>query len=349
MSKDFDVTLSDAIDLAAGAAQTPGASAARIRGRKRAVRKRIAVTTTSFALVAVCATVGFKASSSSHDSGTPAAPSSASISPSASVPVSATTSGSAAPSTHPSTTSTAPAGPTSTTPSGTAPQATVPSPGRYVAGAWLSPTQLPFARAGYTTWDHAGGVGTLLGGSAYEQTVQQYTANNSCSSIAAPSALGDGLSKALTGAQIQVFQSSNFGKILPNGIIPAYASQYALFYPNATAATAAMNALSADYAACKTQVTGSDPATGTTLAGSVQQTVNGGSAQCWSLLAAQPGSAAANGTVDHTCFVRSGAMIGTVTVSINQVSSLSTVSFTSSDGTMVPELGQDLAAYYSGS
>jgi hypothetical protein len=208
---------------------------------------------------------------------------------------------------------------------------------------------LPFTRAGYTTWDHAGGVGTVVGGSVYEQTVQKYTANNSCSSIATASALGNGLSEALTGAQVQVFQSSNFGKVWPDGTIPAHASQYALFYPNATAATAAMNALSADYAACKAQVTGSDPATGTTLAGSVQQTVNDGSAQCWTLLAAQPGSTVANGTIDHTCFVRSGAMIGTVTVSINQVSSLSTVSFTSSDSTVVPELEQDLAAYYSGS
>ena len=346
MSKDFDTTLSDAIDLAAGAAQTAGAPAARIRGRKRAVRKRIAVTTTSFVLVVVCATVACKASLS-NNSGTPTAPPSASTSPS--VSVSATTSASAAPSMHPSTTPRAPAGPTATTPSGTAPQAMVPNPGRYVTGAWLSPAQLPFTRAGYTIWDHSGGIGTLLGGSAYGQTVQQYKVNNSCSSIATASALGDGLSEALTGAQVQVFQSSNFGKIWPDGTIPAYASQYALFYPNATAATAAMNALSADYAACKTQVTGPDPTTGRALAGSVQQTVNGGSAQCWTLLAAQPNSTVANGTVDHTCFVRSGARIGTVTVSINQVSSLSTVSFTSSDSTVVSELEQDLAAYYSGS
>jgi hypothetical protein len=354
VSKDFDTTLSDAIDLAAGAAQTPGASAARIRGRKRTVRKRIAVTTTSFALVAVCATVGFKASSSSYDNGTPKTPSSASISPSAPAPVSATTSPSATPSTHPSATSSPSAsspsaGPTGTTPTGTTPPVTVPDPGRYVAGAWLSPAQLPFARAGYTTWDHESGTGTLLGGSAYGQTAQQYTASSSCSSIAPGSALADGLGQGLTGAQVQVFQSSNSGKIWPNGTIPAYASQYALFYPNAAAATAAMNALSADYASCKTQVTGPDPATGATLAGSVQQTVNNGSAQCWTLLAAQPGSTTANGTADHTCFVRSGAMIAAVTVSVNQAGSLSTVSFTASDSTVVPELEQDLAAYYSAS
>jgi hypothetical protein len=346
VSKDFDTTLSDAIDLAAGAAQTAGAPAARIRGRKRAVRKRIAVTTTSFALVAVCATVAFKASAS-NGSGTPTAPSSGSTSPS--ISVSATTSASATPSLHPSATRSSPASPTAGAPSGTAPQAMVPDPGRYVTGAWLSPAQLPFARAGYTTWDHADVIGTLLGGSAYGQTVEQYKANNSCSSIATASALSDGLSEALTGAQVQVFQSSNFGKIWPDGTIPAYASQYALFYPNATGAAAAMNGLSADYAACKTQVTGPDPSTGGNLAGSVQQTVNGGSAQCWTLLTAQPDSTVANGTADHTCFVRAGAMIAAVTVSINQVSSLSTVSFTSSDSTVVAELEHDLAAYYSGS
>jgi hypothetical protein len=224
---------------------------------------------------------------------------------------SATRSPSATPSTLPSAISSASAGPTGTTPSGTTPPVTVPGPGRYVAGAWLSPAQLPFARAGYTTWDHESGIGTLLGGSAYEQTAQQYTVTSSCSSIGSASALGDGLGQGLgqglAGAQVQVFQSSNSGKIWPDGTIPAHASQYAL---------------SADYASCETQVTRPDPATGATLAGSVQQTVNDGSAQCWTLVAAQPGSTAAIGTADHTCFVRSGAMIGTVTVSVNQVGSL---------------------------
>jgi hypothetical protein len=344
VSKDFDTTLSDAIDLAAAAARTEGAHAARIRGRKRAVRKRIAVTTTTFVLAAVCVTVAVKASAS-NDRGTPTAPVSASTSPSPSF--SATPSASAAPSTHPSGTSSA--HPLTSAPSGSAPSVTAPSPGRYAAGAWLSPTQLPFARAGYTIWDHQAGVGALLGGSAYGQTVQQYKDSDTCSAVAPGYALGDGLSEGLSGDQVQVFLSSNSGQAWPDGTIPASAAQYALFYPNATAAAAAMNGLSADYAACKTEVSGTDPSTGETLAGSVAQTVSDGSAQCWSLLAAQPNGTAASGTVDHACFVRSGAMIGEVRVSINQVGSLSTVSFSSSDAAVVAELEQDLAAYGSGS
>jgi hypothetical protein len=34
------------------------------------------------------------------------------------------------------------------------------SPGAYVAGAWLSAAQMPFARAGVITWDAQAGVGT---------------------------------------------------------------------------------------------------------------------------------------------------------------------------------------------
>ena len=70
MSKDFDTTLSTAIDLAAGAAQTAGAQAARIRGRKRAMRKRAAVTAMSLVVVAAGAATAFEASSS-NNGGTP--------------------------------------------------------------------------------------------------------------------------------------------------------------------------------------------------------------------------------------------------------------------------------------
>ena len=63
MSKDFDTTFSDAIDLAAGAAQTAGASAARTRGRTRTMRKRIAISTMSFVLVAAGTTAAFSATS----------------------------------------------------------------------------------------------------------------------------------------------------------------------------------------------------------------------------------------------------------------------------------------------
>lgn len=57
MSKDFDATLSEAIDLAAEAAHTKGgATAARIRGRQRTMRKRITVSATTVILLAAGST-----------------------------------------------------------------------------------------------------------------------------------------------------------------------------------------------------------------------------------------------------------------------------------------------------
>ena len=68
MSKDFETTLVDAIDLAAGAAQTAGAQAARTRGRKRSVRKRIALAAMSLVLATSGTVVAIQASSSSDGS-----------------------------------------------------------------------------------------------------------------------------------------------------------------------------------------------------------------------------------------------------------------------------------------
>lgn len=70
MAEDFDTMLSDAIDLAVSAAHPAGASAARIRGRKRTVRKRVAVSTVSLVLVAAGTTAAFAAASSAGG-GTP--------------------------------------------------------------------------------------------------------------------------------------------------------------------------------------------------------------------------------------------------------------------------------------
>lgn len=64
MSKDFDTTLVDALDLAAGAAQTAGAAAARTRGRQRSVRKRNALVAMSLILVVAGTAVTIQTSSS---------------------------------------------------------------------------------------------------------------------------------------------------------------------------------------------------------------------------------------------------------------------------------------------
>lgn len=114
MSKDFDATLSEALHLAANAAQTPGPAAARIRGRKRTVHQRIAVSTASLALVAVATTVAFKASPSHSDSA-PVAGTSTNLTVNASKSA------------------------------GTAGHSTSADPRKVVPGAWLAANQLPFA------------------------------------------------------------------------------------------------------------------------------------------------------------------------------------------------------------
>ena len=144
MSKDFDSTLSGALDLAAAAASTPGAEAARIRGRRRAVRQRIAVSTLSVVLVAGGGSAAFALSS--HHGGTPRVTDN---SPSAAASASPTPGA-----THAAASSPPPSAPASS--SGSSPSASSPGrsssspatkadPQQVVDQAWLSPQQLPFA------------------------------------------------------------------------------------------------------------------------------------------------------------------------------------------------------------
>lgn len=148
MSKDFDTTLSDALDLAAEAARTGGPAAARARGRKRTVRRRVALSTASLVIVAVGASAAFEAASRGGDApqltgGSPRPSVSASGSPSAGP----TQSGVTAPSTTGTTTPTG--GTTASSPAGSsAPashQPTTPDPRKVLAAAWLTGVQMPFA------------------------------------------------------------------------------------------------------------------------------------------------------------------------------------------------------------
>ena len=135
MSKDFDTTLSDALDLAGAAAQTAGASAARIRGRKRTVRKRIAVSTASAVLVAAVGTTAAVMANSQHGgsgvqltatkppvTATPGP--SGSLSPASSASASPNATASASPSYIP---------------------AIIIGPHTVYSAVWLDPAQMPFA------------------------------------------------------------------------------------------------------------------------------------------------------------------------------------------------------------
>jgi hypothetical protein len=215
------------------------------------------------------------------------------------------------------------------------------SPGAYVAGAWLSAAQMPFAQAGVITWDAQAGVGTRLSGGVYEQTATQFkTTIGSCTAVRSGSGVADALGAALAGAQYEIFQGSNSDKILPNGTIPYVAWEQNLFYDNAAGARAALAALTWGYADCKNEITGTDPTTGGTVTGRIQETLAARSAQCWSILGA--------GTIQHACYARSGAMIAAVEVTVHQVSSLFTVNFSSIDSTEVSELQQVLRSYVVG-
>lgn len=135
VSKDFDNTLSDAIDRAAGAANTAGATAARIRGRERTMRKRIVISTTSIVLVAAGAGAAFAVTS--HNGGTPH-PTAASPSVSASPSIGTSTSPSAS-----STPTTSASGAQGTTASPSTPTSSS-STTSVTTGAevWLTPSQL---------------------------------------------------------------------------------------------------------------------------------------------------------------------------------------------------------------
>jgi hypothetical protein len=133
VSKDFDTTLSDALNLAADAARTPGPAAARIRGRKRTMHQRIAVSTASLALVAVATTVAFKAAPS-HSDTTPVAGISTKVTVGAGKP--------AATGSHATTSA---------------------DPHKVVPGAWLAANQLPFADTFHWKVQQASSQGSPIG------------------------------------------------------------------------------------------------------------------------------------------------------------------------------------------
>ena len=147
MPKDFDSTLSDALDLAALSAQTAGPNAARIRGRQRTMRKRIALSTASLALIAVGATAAFKVASPGHGGAPMMTKPSPSVSVAASAPPTLTPSysTSSAPSTAASGSATS--GPSTNPSTSSSPPMSAPTaadPLKFVDTAWLSPSQIPF-------------------------------------------------------------------------------------------------------------------------------------------------------------------------------------------------------------
>jgi len=141
VSKDFDTTLSDAIDLAAHAAHTTGAAGARTRGRQRTMRTRIAMSTTSLVIVAVGATVAFKATSS-HDGGTPRLTAASPTATASSTPSSAASPSGSPTQTASSSASSAPGSASSSASSN--PSTTGSTIAQTASETWLTAGQLPY-------------------------------------------------------------------------------------------------------------------------------------------------------------------------------------------------------------
>ncbi|HWG26452.1 hypothetical protein [Actinospica sp.] len=174
MSKDFDATLSDALDLVARAAHTAGPTVARIRGRQRTVHQRIALSTASVVLVAVGATAAYFATSS-NGGGTPHL-TGGSPHVTASVTTTTPTAGStASPTTSASTGTTAASSPASSSPatssSSASSQSVIADPHQAVDAAWLTPAQMPFASTFQWTAMQASAQGTSPIGQQLTPTV----------------------------------------------------------------------------------------------------------------------------------------------------------------------------------
>jgi hypothetical protein len=267
VSKDFDSTLSDALDLAANAAQTAGPTAARIRGRQRTMRKRIALSTASLALFAAGTTAAFQATSSPHD-GSPALthPSptvSVSTAPTPSAAPSQSATGAATPSTVVHTGSSASS---SAPPSNTQ---TAADPHQVVAGAWLQLSQMPFA----STFDWKADQATSQGGpigQALTPTVFYFPNDTSFQTLT-----GCGDPTAFLGRTIGAQHTEYTGT---KGTGNNQASQFIFFFASATAAQQAYSWLMSQYSAsCTANLNGNVQLTNPlhTGTGSVWLTVAG--------------------------------------------------------------------------
>ena len=148
MSEDFDDALTNALDQVARNASPRGSDAAKIRGRKRAVRQKIALSAVSLAVVAISATTAFTLTAEHNG-----APQLTGATPHKTATVTASGSPSAGASTAQTQTQTTASSPSSTTPSDTGSASTGTStsgsvsanPHQVQSAAWLSASDMPFA------------------------------------------------------------------------------------------------------------------------------------------------------------------------------------------------------------
>jgi hypothetical protein len=235
-AKDFDATLSAAVDVAAAAAHTPGAQAARAKGRKRTMRKRIVLSTASFVIIAIGTSAAFRAASSSG-TGRPTPDNTGRPTTSTSPTDPAT-----APTTAPTTTAGTPSTPgTASAPgttSGTSGSATNPtgsqnstapgSPPGPATPSWLTPAQVPFSSL--MNWTSGGNPVHCTGSEIF---LDVYSPTD-CSMHNSP-----GGAHAASKMDVQLYQSNGV-PVRKNGAwLPPVAAQEFFTYPSAADAQAA--------------------------------------------------------------------------------------------------------------
>ena len=244
MSKDFDTTLSDALDLAASAAQTAGPAAARSRGRKRTMNQRLALSAASLLVVAVGATTAFEAASG-HGGGPQPASGNHSTSASAtggpttdpthsviSIPTTAGPTDSATGSSS-SSVGSSPAG--SSAPASTQPG--VGDPQKVLTGAWLPASQMPFDSTFH--WQAVTAGSQTAPPQPLTSTVFSLPSDSSLQALtmcADPSQL---LSRTIGGQYAEFSATAGTGN--------NQAAQYVFFYKDATTAQQAYKWLQAQY------------------------------------------------------------------------------------------------------
>ncbi|WP_194909432.1 hypothetical protein [Catenulispora rubra] len=230
-SKDFDTTLSAAIDVAATAAHTPGAQAARIKGRKRTVRKRIVLSTASFVIIAIGASAAFRAASSSGgqpSSDTTPHPTTATSPVHPTLPPT-NTAGTPTTSSTPHTTSGTTGGTTNPTGSQNSTPGSPPGP---AAPSWLSPAQVPFA--GLMDWTSGGSPVHCTGSELF---LDLYSPTD-CSMHNRP-----GAPHAASKMDVQLYQSNGVPVQKKGAWLPPVAAQEFFTYPSAADAQSAYEAI----------------------------------------------------------------------------------------------------------
>jgi hypothetical protein len=239
------------------------------------------------------------------------------------------------------------AGAASVAATGSVGTASAPDPSQYVAGAWLSESQLPYA--GVITWQ----VDPQVLGTKFNGAVQLVLPDSTyfTSSVAEFGTYCSipALTDEAVADQQESFDGSITGSSLPSTQgIPARVRQSTVFYRDQVGAAAAWGSIGSGFAACARFETGSvsgestnDPSVGT-----ASRILNEPDVQCWTNLAAVSNlSPGVTDFLDDVCFVRHGTLISSVDLGFEGPAALSGVDFGPRNATVVSGLEQALNSY----